>query len=343
MSSSRTSSTRCARTAELCAPRRRARARRSPSSPPEHRLLALPLSPAVAALAPRLPLRCPAGRRLVECGFDHTVAVTGDMRARAWGRAHEGQLGIEAEHAQLESPRGGGCVLAPTLAGLCEGDSPAAIQAVAAGGMHTLLLTAPRSKRDDPVVFACGRGQEGQLGTGPDGLAASCNVASAVDVPTQLPTVVVAAGGLHSAALSSHGHVFVWGDGGFGQLGLPKPQRPPPPPPGGAGGGAPPPPLLSAPPAVSVPHVLASAAFEGRAELEKKVPIQVSAAEVSGKTFTVLGRRNPPLQARMQCPPPRRACVTSCLASLHMHATSCLSSPRMHTASPLRPCMLPLA
>ena len=30
---------------------------------------------------------------------------------------------------------------------------------------------------------------------------------------------LIAAGGLHSAALSSHGHVFVWGDNGRGQLG----------------------------------------------------------------------------------------------------------------------------
>ena len=230
-------------------------------------------------------LRAYGGSILVDCGFDHTVVVTGDLRARAWGRAAEGQLGLESAEGVLESPRGGGCVLTPTLIGLCEGDAPAAIQAVACGGMHTVLMSMPRSSRDDPVVFTIGRGTEGQLGTGASGVIPSSSVASAVELPTELPVASVAAGGLHSAALSSHGHLFIWGDGGCGQLGLP-----------------PSPPKRTPPVSANTAQLLPSMAFEGRAELEKKVPVTVSAADVGGRSFTVLGRKHPPLQiANVSC------------------------------------------
>ena len=176
-------------------------------------------------------------------------------------------------------------MLTPTLIGLCEGDAPAAIQAVACGGMHTVLMSMPRSSRDDPVVFTIGRGTEGQLGTGASGVVPSSSVASAVELPTELPVASVAAGGLHSAALSSHGHLFIWGDGGCGQLGLP-----------------PSPPKRTPPVSATTAQLLPSMAFEGRAELEKKVPVTVSAADVGGRSFTVLGRKHPPLQiANVSC------------------------------------------
>jgi alpha-tubulin suppressor-like RCC1 family protein len=270
-------------------------------------------------------LRAHGGVTIVSCGFEHTVAVTGDLRARAWGRAAEGQLGLgcssSSSDAMLESPRGGRCMLAPSLLGMCEGDSAARIQAVAAGGMHTVLMSMPRSAKDDPVIFSCGRGNEGQLGSGPSGVATRpTDDPAAIETPTELPTVGVAAGGLHSTALSSHGHLFVWGDNSCGQLGLPplskrsggdraqvpegaramkthalaphvaaaaeraastsaKPSQPPL--------------------AVSLPHLLPSSAFEGRAELEARVPITVSAADEGGKTFVVRGRKALPLQVSM--------------------------------------------
>ena len=41
-----------------------------------------------------LKLRGYGGTLLVSCGFDHTCVVSGDLRARGWGRAQEGQLGV---------------------------------------------------------------------------------------------------------------------------------------------------------------------------------------------------------------------------------------------------------
>ena len=280
-------------------------------------------------------LRAHGGALLVACGFDHTCCVTGDLRARAWGRAAEGQLGIDggSDGSLIESPRGGGCVLTPTLVGICDGEDAATVQAIACGGMHTLLLTMPRSTRDDALVFGCGRGEEGQLGTGPTGRAACVPAFAAVSLPSQLPPVVVAAGGLHSAALSSHGHVFMWGEAGCGQLGLPRAERAAPelkreaPSPTLQPASAPP-----APPAPSTstsvtravtasdsaaagqashPRLLASTAFEGRAELEAKVPITVSAADEGGRTFVVRGRRTPPLQvSNIACGQYHTACCT---------------------------------
>ena len=262
-------------------------------------------------------LRTHGGSLLLSCGFDHTVAVTGDLKARGWGRAQEGQLGLEPSAAELieVSPRGGSCVLTPALTGLCDGEGAAAVQAIACGGLHTLMMTMPRASRDEPVLFAVGRGRDGQLGLGPDGLHDACTAASALELPSELPPVTISGGGLHSAALSSHGHVFVWGDNGRGQLGLPP--RPPPEGDGGGGGaeeaartlGAEPAaeaaPLtapLTAPLAASSPHLLASSAFEGRAALEARVPIAVSAADVGGRSFVVRGRRHAPLQvASISC------------------------------------------
>lgn len=274
-------------------------------------------------------LRAHGGPLLVACGFDHTMAICGDLRARGWGRAAEGQLGIEGSAAALmESPRGGGCVLTPTVVGICEGEGGAAVQALACGGMHSVLLTMPRSKRDEAVVFACGRGMEGQLGTGPSGCVPRAPSCGAVELPSELAPVVVAAGGLHSAALSSHGHVFVWGDNGCGQLGLPprsnaaaaaaagdsldisgSARRADGPSRGGTAAAA------AADAArrrsASQPHLLASTVFEGRAALEAKVPITVSAADVGGKSFVVRGRRTPPLQVtNLACGQYHSACCT---------------------------------
>ena len=120
-------------------------------------------------------LRECGGVLLVGCGFDHTVAITGDLRARAWGRAEEGQLGLDPSSSSLALPssRGGMCVLEPALMGMCEGDSPALVQSVEAGAKHTLLMTLPRSATEEPVVFSCGCGSDGQLGTRPSRLSAT--------------------------------------------------------------------------------------------------------------------------------------------------------------------------
>ena len=77
-------------------------------------------------------LRAHGGTLLVACGHDHTVAVTGDLKARGWGRAQEGQRGVGAAE-QLESPRGVSSVVAPALMSMCRGETAVSVQAIAAG------------------------------------------------------------------------------------------------------------------------------------------------------------------------------------------------------------------
>ena len=136
-------------------------------------------------------LRACGGTVLVACGFDHTVAVCGDLKARAWGRNSEGQLGVSVDQAEaIVTPRtwwagaaesredgteqavkGGASVVAPRMVSICEGADAVSISGVACGGMHTALLTQPRTKGDLPLVFSMGRGNEGQLGLGLEGVA----------------------------------------------------------------------------------------------------------------------------------------------------------------------------
>ena len=97
-------------------------------------------------------------------------------------------------------------------------------------------------------------------------------------MPTTLSPILVACGGLHSAAVTEHGHLYTWGHASKGQTG----QRT----------GHP----------VLAPKLLPSAAWEGRAEKERRVRIEVSAADEltheggRGRRFVVVGKRFAPLQ-----------------------------------------------
>jgi E3 ubiquitin-protein ligase HERC4 len=68
-------------------------------------------------------------------------------------------------------------------------------------------------------VFAWGHNSAGQLGLGDRRDRHSPTV---VDALWALPVVQLAAGDAHSAALTSNGHMFIWGSNHFGQLGLVK-------------------------------------------------------------------------------------------------------------------------
>ena len=95
--------------------------------------------------------------------------------------------------------------------------------AVAAGGEHSLILTA------DKRVYSFGVNDKGQLGLGAKfkGPAARKGAEShLVGVPTlirRIPRIVqIAAGGAHSVLLTEDGNVLVFGDNSKGQLGLGK-------------------------------------------------------------------------------------------------------------------------
>ena len=87
--------------------------------------------------------------------------------------------------------------------------------AVACGRFHTLVV-GERGLR----VFACGRGVDGQLGTGThDDQRVPAPVARLPAGSTGARIDMVAAGGFHSAAITSAGELFTWGFGSLGELG----------------------------------------------------------------------------------------------------------------------------
>ncbi|WP_018789787.1 RCC1 domain-containing protein [Salinispora arenicola] len=130
-------------------------------------------------------------------GGVHNLAVTSAGTALAWGDNFWGQLG-DGSTTRSRTP-----VAVNVPAGTT-------ITAVAAGQGHSLAVTSAGT------ALAWGDNSSGQLG---DGTATDSSIPVAVDVPAGTTVTAVAAGGLHSLALTSGGDVLAWGANGSGQLG----------------------------------------------------------------------------------------------------------------------------
>ena len=136
----------------------------------------------------------------VAAGGDHTVAVTTGGLLYTWGFGEVGQLG----HGDTSNR------LVPTLVGAGALGGSTVVMA-ACGTVHTLVVT------HDGALWACGRGDKGQLGLNDeeDRLAFERVGAGVFNAK-----IVTAAGGLyHSAAVTQDGALWMWGDGGQGRLG----------------------------------------------------------------------------------------------------------------------------
>lgn len=139
----------------------------------------------------------------VAAGWDHSLALTRDGRVYAWGSRSHGQLGdgVRETGRPAATPQ-----RVPGLEG---------VAAVAAGGQHSLALTR------DGRVFAWGSNWNGQLGDGRRGAgthsAAPQPVAGPGGQGALTNVIALAAGGLHSAAVTADGRAYVWGYNGTGQ------------------------------------------------------------------------------------------------------------------------------
>jgi alpha-tubulin suppressor-like RCC1 family protein len=134
----------------------------------------------------------------------HTLAVSSDGKAYAWGEATLDQLGDGATAYSASSP------VAVDMTGVLAGKS---IVQVAAGFSHTLALTA------DGGLYAWGGNGYGELG---DGTTTSSKVPVAVNVSGVLAGKTItqlSAGWYFSMALDSNGNLYAWGYNPFGQLG----------------------------------------------------------------------------------------------------------------------------
>jgi len=138
-----------------------------------------------------------AGQRVaaVAAGVTHSLALTADGAVWSWGRGRECQLG----HGDLQSQ-----LLPKKVA------ADQRVVAVSAGVGHSLALTA------GGAVWSWGSGDYGKLGHGDE---QNQLLPKKVEALAGRRVVAVAAGGLHSLAITADGAVWSWGFGGFGKLG----------------------------------------------------------------------------------------------------------------------------
>lgn len=144
-------------------------------------------------------VRLPGGMKAtaVGAGFAHSVALIATGVVLAWGKNYNGNLG---NGSTTDSS-------VPVKVNLPAGTKATGI---AAGGEHNLAVTSTGS------VLAWGYGADGQLGNGGTG---SSGTPVSASLPPGVKVTAVAAGALHSLALTSTGTVLAWGENADGQLG----------------------------------------------------------------------------------------------------------------------------
>ncbi|CAD7941951.1 unnamed protein product, partial [Amoebophrya sp. A120] len=162
----------------------------------------------------------------VACGHSHSVVLEkkpDQDGGRVWcmGLSTHGRLGIsQGKVAKFNEETGGGVEddpLAPKVENATlvpqEVELPAGtrIARVAAGADHTLALT------EYGQVMSWGVGNFGNLGSGG---TQDIWVPHLLRDLEDIECIQVAAGAKHSLALTSSGHVYAWGHGGNGRLGL---------------------------------------------------------------------------------------------------------------------------
>ncbi|KAK9908562.1 hypothetical protein WJX75_009704 [Coccomyxa subellipsoidea] len=134
----------------------------------------------------------------IKCGGAHTAAVGVDGSVFTWGLNDHGQLGhYTHQEISMQEPQ--------------EVLLPEAAWDVAVGHSHTLFLTESSS------VWAVGSNRYGQLGLGRTGTQEWLPRRVQDLVGTKI--VSIAAGALHSLAISAEGELFTWGSGMRGCLG----------------------------------------------------------------------------------------------------------------------------
>ena len=147
-------------------------------------------------------LKCLDGRAVCKliCGGWHTAAISESGKILLWGKNTHGQLGM-------------GDARSTTYPKICqilryEGK----VRTAALGANHTLVVMVANK------VYAMGEGGKGQLGLN-DPKRRDYVSPVEIEYLTNKNVFEVAAGDVHSLALSVFGEVWAWGGSPFGQLG----------------------------------------------------------------------------------------------------------------------------
>ncbi|MEL7623623.1 MAG: S-layer homology domain-containing protein [Clostridiales bacterium] len=144
-----------------------------------------------------------SGVTAVSAGQDHSLAIKGE-EVYAWGDGSWGQLGNGAYTEFQTTP------VKVSDGGIVGGNS--GVTAISAGGVHSLAIK-------EGVVYAWGRGTNGQLGNGSTSDQSTPVLVSDGGIEGGNSGVTaISAGGSHSLALKG-GKAYAWGSGEFGRLG----------------------------------------------------------------------------------------------------------------------------
>jgi alpha-tubulin suppressor-like RCC1 family protein len=149
-----------------------------------------------------------AGRPIaIAAGARHSLALGSTGRVYAFGANRYGQLGREA-NAETEDAN-------PTPLEVALPDGAGAASEIAAGGSHSLVLSAGGS------LYAFGENDAGQLGGAAN---VGSEAANAQPAPVSLPgangaSIAIAAGASESLAITATGQLFAFGSNLDGQLG----------------------------------------------------------------------------------------------------------------------------
>ncbi|WP_018790309.1 RCC1 domain-containing protein [Salinispora arenicola] len=133
----------------------------------------------------------------IAAGHTHSLAITSTGSALAWGRNFSGQLGDGTTNDSNK----------PVAVNLPPGTT---VTAIAAGDGHSLAVTSAGT------ALAWGRNFAGQLG---DGTTNDSTTPVTVSVAPGTTVTDIAAGRVHSLAITSAGTALGWGRNGSGQLG----------------------------------------------------------------------------------------------------------------------------
>jgi alpha-tubulin suppressor-like RCC1 family protein len=143
----------------------------------------------------------------IAAGVEQSLALTSTGQLYAFGGNRYGELG-RAAGAETPVPN-------PTPAPVSLPASAGPVKSIAAGGFHSLALTA------SGLIYAFGRNTDGQLGSAAGAGGETANATPlAVSLPgANGPAVGLAAGGAHSLAITASGQLYSFGSNLDGQLG----------------------------------------------------------------------------------------------------------------------------
>ena len=153
------------------------------------------------------PLKVLDGVASVSAGQDHIAVIKTDGTLWSWGNSHEGQVGsgvVWGHDVGLDYQTR---VSVPTK--IMDG-----VSAVSCGDAHTAAV------KTDGTLWVWGSGEFGQLGNGKNGSAASDDsVYQGTPIKIMDHVKAVSCGGEHTAAITTDGSLWMWGNNICGQLG----------------------------------------------------------------------------------------------------------------------------